>query len=65
MPTLPVRGEKQMPKDKQNVFDPNDTYGILKSEIEVDTDVNEDKNREMLLDDSVEAFLELKKSLTE
>nr|WP_309099947.1 hypothetical protein [Fredinandcohnia onubensis] len=54
-----------MPKDKPNVFDPNDTYGILKSEIEADTDVNEDQNREKLLDDSVEAFLELKKSLTE
>lgn len=54
-----------MTKDKQNFFEPNDTYGILKSEMEVDTDVNEDQNRERLLDDSVEAFLELKKSLTE
>lgn len=50
-----------MPKEKQNSFDPKDTYGIFNSEMEVDTDVNEDKNRERLLDDSVEAFLELKK----
>jgi len=38
----------------------DDTYGILKQAIEVDTDVNEDPNRERLLDESVDAFLEWK-----
>ncbi|RID88505.1 hypothetical protein D1953_03830 [Peribacillus asahii] len=38
----------------------DDTYGILKQAIEVDTDVNEDPNREKLLDESVDAFLEWK-----
>jgi hypothetical protein len=35
-----------------------DTYDILKKATEVDTDVNEDQNRERLLDESVDAFLE-------
>ena len=38
----------------------DDTYGILKQAMEVDTDVNEDPNRERLLDESVDAFLESK-----
>ncbi len=38
----------------------DDTYGILKQELEVDTDVNEDPNRERLLDESVDSFLESK-----
>ncbi len=38
----------------------DDTYGILKQEMEVDTDVNEDPNRERLLDESVNAFLDSK-----
>ena len=54
-----------MQKDKQHHFNPEDAYGILQSEMEVDSDVNEDKNRERLLDDSVKAFIELKKSLSE
>lgn len=37
-----------------------DTYGIFKQELEVDTDVNEDANREMLLDESVASFLKSK-----
>ncbi|NEU30647.1 hypothetical protein GN156_07615 [bacterium LRH843] len=39
----------------------DDTYSILKQAMEVDTDVNEDPNRERLLDESVDAFLESKK----
>ncbi|MFE4893736.1 hypothetical protein [Peribacillus butanolivorans] len=37
-----------------------DTYDILKQAMEVDTDVNEDPNRERLLDESVNSFLESK-----
>ncbi|WP_088102063.1 hypothetical protein [Halalkalibacter urbisdiaboli] len=42
----------------------NDTYGIFVQEIEVDTDVNEDPNRERLLDESLDAFLKIKKRVT-
>ncbi len=35
----------------------DDTYGIFKQEMEVDSDVNEDPNRERLLDESVHSFL--------
>ncbi|MBS4195029.1 hypothetical protein [Lederbergia citri] len=38
----------------------DDTYVILKQAMEVDSDVNEDPNRESLLDESVNAFLESK-----
>ncbi|RLL40592.1 hypothetical protein D8M04_18770 [Oceanobacillus piezotolerans] len=38
----------------------NNPYGILKQVFEVDTDVNEDPNRERLLDESVDAFIESK-----
>ncbi|MGE7184631.1 hypothetical protein ACQKKK_11725 [Peribacillus sp. NPDC006672] len=38
----------------------DDTFGILKQEMEVDTDVNEDPNREKLLDESVVSFLKSK-----
>ncbi|MCP3738118.1 hypothetical protein [Rossellomorea sp. BNER] len=41
----------------------DDTYGIFKENMEVDTDVNEDPNRERLLDESVETFLESKKDM--
>lgn len=34
-----------------------DYYGVLSDAKEVDSDVNEDDNREALLDDSVEAYL--------
>ncbi len=53
----------QMTKDRYNPFDPKDTYGVFKSEMEVDSDVNEDLNREGLLDESVEAFIRSKKNL--
>ncbi|MEH7226580.1 hypothetical protein V7112_22520 [Bacillus sp. JJ1566] len=52
-----------MTKDKYNPFDLDDTYGVFKSEMEVDSDVNEDMNRERLLDESVEAFIRTKKNL--
>lgn len=33
-----------------------DDYGVLGNEVEVDSDVNEDRNREEQLDDSFEAW---------
>ena len=48
--------KKQM-KD-QPPFNEKDVYGLAKEEVEVDTDVNEDMNRERLLDESVNAFLD-------
>lgn len=60
-----------MPNQKNNRHNPvphknqvnqlnkeDDIYGILKQAMEVDSDVNEDPNRERLLDESVDAFLE-------
>ncbi|MBP1157052.1 MULTISPECIES: hypothetical protein [unclassified Paenibacillus] len=35
---------------------PKDDYGVLGNEIEVDSDVNEDRNREEQLDNSLEAW---------
>jgi hypothetical protein len=35
---------------------PKDDYGVLGHKIEVDSDVNEDRNREEQLDDSFEAW---------
>lgn len=52
-----------MTKDKYNPFDTDDTYGVFKSGMEVDSDVNEDLNRERLLDDSIEEFIKSKKNL--
>jgi hypothetical protein len=37
---------------------PNDDYGLLGKESEVDSDMNEDRNREEQLDDSFEAWYE-------
>jgi hypothetical protein len=34
----------------------DDVYGLSKRELEVDSDINEDPNREDLLDDSFEAW---------
>lgn len=42
----------------QNHFNQDDVYGVLKQETEVDTDVNEDANRERLLDESIDNFLD-------
>ncbi|WP_257350662.1 hypothetical protein [Pseudalkalibacillus decolorationis] len=47
-------------KDK-NLNKEDDTYGIFKQEMEVDSDINEDPNRERLLDESVDAYLKSKK----
>lgn len=53
-----------MPKRKNNTretnqqFNTNDTYGVFSQEMEIDSDVNEDQNRELLLDESVDAFIE-------
>ncbi|THE09099.1 hypothetical protein E1I69_23710 [Bacillus timonensis] len=52
-----------MKKDNDPSFDPDDTYGVFKSEMEVDSDVNEDMNRERLLDESVEAFIKSENEL--
>ncbi|MGG3927465.1 hypothetical protein ABET51_15985 [Metabacillus fastidiosus] len=50
-----------LPKNQVNRFNKEDgIYGILKQTMEVDTNVNEDVNRERLLDESVDAFLESK-----
>ncbi len=42
----------------QNHFNPDDVYGVLKHKTEIDTDVNEDTNRERLLDESFDNFLD-------
>ncbi|KGE16906.1 hypothetical protein PWYN_19720 [Paenibacillus wynnii] len=38
------------------MFSPKDEYGVIGNEIEVDSDVNEDRNREKQLDNSFEAW---------
>jgi hypothetical protein len=54
--------ELQMKKER-NKLNKVDVYGLAKSEMEVDTDVNEDANREQLLDQSLRDFLDvIKKS---
>ncbi|MEW9667895.1 hypothetical protein [Ammoniphilus sp. 3BR4] len=45
-------------KNKKHPFLPKDPYGVLGQELEVDTDVNEDRFREFLLDQSVATFIE-------
>jgi hypothetical protein len=52
----PVKNSNQV--KRLNKLD--DTNGIFKQEIELDTDVNEDPNRERLLDESIDSFLESK-----
>ncbi|MDN4072330.1 hypothetical protein [Fictibacillus terranigra] len=54
-----------MPNQENNSHNPiphknkkDDTYHILKQAMEMDTDVNEDTNRERLLDESFDSFLE-------
>jgi hypothetical protein len=49
------------PAQNNTQFNKNDVYGLSKDEIEVDTDVNEDTNRERLLDESLSSFLNLSK----
>ncbi|GIO29279.1 MULTISPECIES: hypothetical protein [Paenibacillus] len=38
------------------MIDSKDNYGVLGKKLEVDSDVNEDRNREEQLDDSFEAW---------
>ncbi|RHW34002.1 hypothetical protein D1B33_14460 [Lysinibacillus yapensis] len=58
---MPNRHHSVPPKYQVNEYNiEEDTYGILKKAMEVDTDVNEDPNRERLLDESVDAFLKSK-----
>ncbi|ERI05323.1 hypothetical protein HMPREF0083_05716 [Aneurinibacillus aneurinilyticus ATCC 12856] len=61
---MQLKREKSRHNNEQNsiqvhrsICDENDVYGISKHEIEVDTDVNEDANREKLLDESFSSFL--------
>ncbi|MBT2630735.1 hypothetical protein J7E76_16755 [Bacillus sp. ISL-101] len=50
-----------MPKQKNNPAKPKSQVSRLNGMMEeVDTDVNEDPNREKLLDESVDAFLKSK-----
>jgi hypothetical protein len=58
-----VPQDKDFNKHAQNntQFNKTDVYGVLKKEMEVDTDVNEDTNRERLLDESLSLFLNLSK----
>ncbi len=49
-----------MPKEKNNPAQPKSLVNRLNDVMEVDTDVNEDPNREKLLDESVDAFLKSK-----
>jgi hypothetical protein len=54
-----VPQDKGLNKPAQNnaQFNKNDVYGLSKDETEVDTDVNEDTNRERLLDESLTSYL--------
>ncbi|MEF2095594.1 hypothetical protein V3595_13055 [Bacillus sp. CFBP9009] len=50
-----------MPNEKNNPAQQKSQVSRLNEVMEVDTDVNEDPNREKLLDDSVDSFLKSKK----
>ncbi|MCM3676136.1 MULTISPECIES: hypothetical protein [Peribacillus] len=50
-----------MPNGKNNPAQQKSQVSRLNEVMEVDTDVNEDPNREKLLDDSVDSFLKSKK----
>jgi hypothetical protein len=54
--TKPVPQSKQVKRLNQN----DATDDVFKQEMEMDTDVNEDPNRERLLDESIDSFLESK-----
>lgn len=51
-----TRKNHEKRQQQESYFNQNDVYGIFKQE--VDSDVNEDANRERLLDESLEAFLD-------
>jgi hypothetical protein len=44
-------------KTENGIFNKEDVYGVMKQEIEVDSDVREDRNRERLLDESLSSFI--------
>lgn len=44
---------------KQTHFNQEDVYGVLEDNLEIDSDVNEDRNREALLDASLAEFVEV------
>jgi hypothetical protein len=44
-------------KENNKTFNKDDVYGVSKNEIEVDTNINEDTNRERLLDESLISYL--------
>jgi hypothetical protein len=44
-------------KQNNKTFNKNDVYGVSKNELDVDTDINEDTNRERLLDESLASYL--------
>jgi hypothetical protein len=48
---------QQKKPDRNKTLFEDDRYGLFKQELEVDTDVNEDPNRERLLDESFHSFL--------
>lgn len=50
-----------MPKEKNNPAQLKSQVSRLNDVMEVDTDVNEDPNREKLLDESVDAFLKIER----
>jgi hypothetical protein len=52
---------KEKYKNIDEIFDKEDIYGIEKKELEIDSDVNEDENRERQLDASFEQFIKIKK----
>lgn len=54
------KNNRTKPVQNSNQVKRLNTYGIFKQEIEMDTDVNEDPNRERLLDESIDSFLESK-----
>ncbi|MCM3733723.1 hypothetical protein M3196_18910 [Fictibacillus nanhaiensis] len=54
--TKPVPQSKQVKRLNKN----DATYDVFKQDMEMDTDVNEDPNRERLLDESIDSFLESK-----
>ncbi|MGG1574521.1 hypothetical protein [Fictibacillus sp. NRS-1165] len=54
------KNNRTKPVQHSNQNKEDDTYGIFKQEMEMDTDINEDPNRERLLDESIDSFLESK-----
>lgn len=45
--------------EKQANFNKKDVYGVIENDYEVDSDMNEDRNREQLLDESLIEFVDV------